>query len=315
MIKPILSILALPLEYFRDWLNVIKWGKGSPLAPRERTLYYDIILLAHTVEKGLSMPNPRPNFGIAKIVQLLEFCAEYGWNREMFPIQMSYGALKEYADLHQQKQAGLGDLQKPIETFLSECRSHGISEAGGTRTADLVDSTSHSGFLTSRWSCRRYKDEIVDPAVVSKIVKCAQSAPSQCNRQSVKIHVYSKKEQIQNLLKLQGGSAGFADGVRNLFVVTSEMAAWSGAKPRNQAFVDGGLFAMQLAMSCLAHELGCCMLNLAVTNGRESEIKTAGSISHGERLVVMIAFGVPAEDGRFCARSERIPLESVLISH
>lgn len=315
MIRPILSILALPLEFGKDWFNVIRWGKGSPLAPRDRTLYYDIVLLAHTVEKGLSMPSPRANFGVAKISELLSLCREYGWDREMFPIQMTCGALNEYVEFHKLRQADLGSIGEPIRLFLEQCRMKGVAEYGGTRTASPNISESPASFLASRWSCRRYQDQLVPDEIIERVVKCAQSAPSQCNRQSVKAHVFRGEAQVQKLLQLQGGSAGFATGVKNLFVISSEMAAWSGAKPRNQAFVDGGLFAMQLAMSCLAHDLGCCMLNLAVTNSRESEIKAAGDISQGERLVVMIAFGVPAEDGTFCARSERIPVDSVLKYH
>ncbi len=315
-LRALASLLLLPVELFGDWLHCIRWGKGSPFSPAQPSLYYDIVLLAHTVEKGLSLAETRPSFGRQKIATVIDLCEQYDWSGPRFPLQMAYGALREYSAYHADRNIDLGALGARITQFVRRAEDQGIEPKGGTVTPNaLVNGQTSSEFLCSRWSCRDFLPEPVSSEDVRRIVKCAQSAPSQCNRQSVRVHVYQNRREIEALLRLQGGSTGFAQRVSNLFVVTSETYAWSGAKPRHQPYVDGGIFAMQLGMACLSHSFGCCFLNLAVTNRQEKRIKQAAGIPQGEKLILMMAFGIPVTRDRAAARSERLPVDEVLTFH
>ena len=72
---------------------------------------------------------------------------------------------------------------------------------------------------------------------------------------------------------------------------------------------------MQVLNACQSLGLGSCPLNLAISNKKELAISTAGNISKGERLVVMIAFGFPEPVDLTVARSERLPVNDLLIPH
>ncbi|MGR8980872.1 MAG: nitroreductase family protein, partial [Gammaproteobacteria bacterium] len=170
-------------------------------------------------------------------------------------------------------------------------------------------------FLKSRFSCRRFIPRPIDNNLLSRIMDIAQRTPSQCNRQSGRIHYYSNRKDIDTLLKLQGGAEGFRESVYNLFIISSEISAWSGFKARNQAYVDGALLAMQVLNACQSLGLGACPLNLALSNKTELDICSAGKISKGERLIVMIAFGFPEPVSLVVARSERMPIQNLLIQH
>ncbi|WP_353567791.1 nitroreductase family protein [Haloferula sargassicola] len=283
-------------------------------------MYYDVILLAHTVEKGLSQPSPRPRFGKQKIVALLDLCDRYRESWDQFPIEKTYGALLAYIEWHMNAKEPMGELESRIVGFVSRCRDRGLVNRGGTKllpqTAMERTMEKGGGLLESRYSCRKFDDRIVSREVVERVISIAQRAPSQCNRQSSRVHCYQNHDDIQGLLKLQKGASGFAEGVRNLFVVTSDMAAWSGCNARNQSFVDGSLFAMQLALACSSLGIGSCALNLAVGNARERLIRIAGNIPHGERLILMMAFGYPdCEEALIVAKSERISLDVVATFH
>src|SRR5690606_36580790 len=115
--------------------------------------------------------------------------------------------------------------------------------------------------------------------LVHTVVKLAQYAPSQSNRQSTQVHLYQDRKQIDELLALQGGSRGFSEHVGNLFVVSSEIPAWGGPGQRNQPYVDAALFAMHLLTALHAKGIAACPLNLAVTNRTDRRIKAAGAIS------------------------------------
>jgi nitroreductase len=89
------------------------------------------------------------------------------------------------------------------------------------------DGMDAKAFLQSRSSCRMFQPGKIDSGLLTSLVELAQSAPSQCNRQSSRVHVYQDRAVIAQLLELQGGSRGFAQSVDNLFVVTSEVTAWA----------------------------------------------------------------------------------------
>ena len=316
--KALANILYTPVEYFLDWVRQLRWSKASPLCSDELQVSYDIILLAHTVEKGLSVSHPRPGFGYEKISKLLGYLDAYKQGWWEFPLSKSYGCLLEYMDWHTSIGHELGDFGDRISAKLAELDGAGVVPLGGTKRIDnssLSMDESFESSLLSRFSCRRFEDKVVDQDILLRIADVAVRAPSQCNRQSVRIHCYNSPEKVDRLLRLQGGAEGFRSSVKNLFVITSEISAWSGAKARSQAYVDGALVAMQVLNACQALGLGACPLNLAVLNSTESKIIDAGDIPPGERLVVMIAFGYPEKVELKVARSERISAHKIMTVH
>jgi nitroreductase len=317
-IRAIANLLSTPLEYGFDFLRAVKWSKASPLCPTNKRLHYDILLLAHTVEKGLSVSNPREKFGVKKITQLLSFLEKYKLEFGLFPMEKSYGCLNAYIVWHNSIGFDLGEFGKRIQLFLDRCIELNIMPKGGTRLIgdrEIVINEEYELALNRRFSCRRFEERVVSSELIERIGVIATRAPSQCNRQSSRVHFYKNPRDIDRLLRLQGGAEGFRSSVHNLFVVSSEMSAWSGVKARSQAYVDGSLTAMQVLNACQALGLGACPLNLAVTNRRELLICSAGKIPKGERLVMMIAFGYPAKLDLAVARSERMVVSEVVIPH
>lgn len=317
-LKDWLNVLFMPVEYFFDFNRAIRWSKASPLCPKQKQLYYDIILLAHTVEKGLSVSNTREKFGREKITKMLDYLGQYDESWDNFPLEKSFGCLQAYIDWHNIRGIDLEELGYSIEKFISRCMNLNISPKGGVKeisNSDVISNEEFEDFLKSRFSCRRFLPKPVDADLLNRIANIAKRTPSQCNRQSGRIHYYSNRDDIDRLLKLQGGAEGFRESVFNLFIISSEISAWSGFKARSQAYVDGALLAMQVLNACQALGLGSCPLNLAVSNKREFDICTAGNISKGERLIVMIAFGFPENINLVAARSERISVQNLLIQH
>ncbi|MCC5790899.1 MAG: nitroreductase family protein [Opitutales bacterium] len=296
-----LSVLILPLEYGKDFWRFLRFGKGSFFAPYERRLYYDLILFAHTIEKGLSLSEPRDYFGERNIRFVFEMLEEYPANGQPLAVEMSLGAIKDYIRFHDdqgKRNDYINDIEKNLRKFqrkfgLKDVQNHGLRSIERVYRSIQDRSYSYPKFLASRFSCRSYKNEKLDIGVVEEIVKIAQRAPSQCNRQSPRVHLYQDPMKIKRLLDLQGGSKGFDHEVKNLFVVSSEITAWSASSSRNQDYIDGSLFAMAVMYACHAKGIASCPLNLAFRNSKETKIRKAGNIPDSERLLMMIAFGYP----------------------
>ena len=316
----LLKILRFIFEYAVDCINTLRFNNYSPFEEKNHRIFYHILIETHTIEKGLSLPNPRSLFGKSKINSLIKLTNNYDLSFSTFPIQMLVGALRDYLRLHEMRNIVDAPVLDQIREFLNaHPEFNDLDALGGAKDVTSVYPLSEPKdsikFLQSRYSCRNFNPAPLDPTTVREIVSIAQSAPSQCNRQTARVHYYSDPQIINRLLELQGGSGGFRQNVGNLFVVSSEMTGWGGPGQRNQAYVDGALFSMLLMLTCHAHSIATCPLNLAKMNATEKQIKTYGDIPQRERLIMMIGIGKPVDDTVLAAQSPRLPVEDVLSLH
>lgn len=319
LVTNIRKIFSFFSEFGQDLYLYLRYNGHSPLVPGNRRLFYRTVIETHAIEKGLSLGKPRPLFGKDKIHYIMASLRRYDRTDSAFPVEMGLGALAAYVDEHRSR--GIED------TFLDTVDKY-VGHAARDREAVLTggvkfvlppprdqEGMTPQQLLLTRTSCRMFQPVEVPPGLVEDVVRLAQSAPSQCNRQATRAHFYRDKPTIDRLLQLQAGSAGFADTVRNLFVISSELSAWGGAQQRNQLYVDGALFAMNLLLACRAYGLASCPLNLAVGNATERGIRRVGNIPSSERLVVMIAIGYAETEALKAASSPRRALGEVLSIH
>ncbi len=169
--------------------------------------------------------------------------------------------------------------------------------------------------MSSRFSCRNYDQRVVPIETVQNVVLTAQQAPSQCNRQSPKAHLYQNPDHIKKILSIQGGARGFDDKTPNLFIVTSEITAWSASSSRNQDYIDGSLFAMALMYTLHAFGIAACPLNMACTNSKERRLRKCAHIPDSERIMMLISFGYPDQNNTTAAPSPRKQVNQALIIH
>lgn len=304
-------------EFFRDMLAYTRFCGVSPLQDRQKQRFYKLLIECHALEKGLSLRDPRPLFGEAKIAFLMAELDRYDLARSPLPAEMILGTLSAYVETHRARGIG-GPLLDRLETYVADRRVRlGVTPNGGLRRferayVDMPDQTP-ADFLSSRFASRTFADEALDRDRIRAIVELAQAAPSQCNRQSSHAWFYQCPGKIAELLALQGGAGGFAGDIRNLFVITSDLAAWGGPQQRNQPYVDGALFSMCLIYAIYAHGLASCPLNLAVTNSRERAIRRVGGIPDDQRVIMMIAAGEPLDTRAIsAARSPRRETAEIL---
>ncbi|TFY87685.1 hypothetical protein DYL59_18010 [Pseudomonas kairouanensis] len=311
------KLMLFVSEFFGDMLRFIRHNGYSPLEGRNKKLFYKILIETHTVEKGLSLKEPKPLFGKGKINAIIQMLNDYDRSYSALPVEMALGAFQGYLDLH--RTLGISDeFVFYLDAYVEHLKRDGTASTGGIKRAATwlgEGGLDAKAFLQSRSSCRMFQPGKIDSPLLTSLVELAQSSPSQCNRQSSRVHVYQDRAVIAQLLALQGGSRGFAQSVDNLFVVTSEVTAWGGAGQRNQLYVDGALFSMGLLLACHANGLGACPLNLAVLNSVEKKIRTVGAIPASERLIMMIAVGLPVESHFRAARSPRRLTTEVLQLH
>lgn len=311
----IAKILGFFSEYAQDLWLFLRHNGHSPLESRERRLSHKTIIEAHTIEKGLSLPHPKPYFGRDKIAALLNLNEEWTPPEQELSRSMLVGALRDYHTSFSDVPVPDTVLAERISTFVE---AHDVNHATGGVRYGLIHPAENSEairFLESRFAAREFEQRPLTNEELTQVVALAQRAPSQCNRQSSRLHVYRDHSKIRALLNLQGGARGFAETVPTLFIITSEITAWGGPQQRNQPYVDGGLYSMMLMLALDAKGFINCPLNLAIGNRTERTIKRVGSIPARERLIVMIAAGSQPDHPIRAANSPRLNTSAVCKIH
>lgn len=312
-------IVRIQQFFTESWQDVWLFLRHNGFSPFEsigRRLTHKTIIEAHTIEKGLALPTPRPYFGQGKINGLLDMNEHWSPPDGDLSRSMLVGALRDYQETFRNSPVPDVELLNRIKKFLSNKDIN--SAVGGVRKGIHRASEANIAaisFLRSRFSVREFDNKQISEDDLFKIVTLTQHAPSQCNRQSCRLHIYRDRSKIDRLLALQGGARGFAEYVPTLFVVTSEITAWGGPQQRNQPYVDGGIYTTMLLLSLEALGFVSCPLNLAISNRTERMIKAVGEIPSRERLIVMVAAGHPPDHNISAAQSPRWPANAIYKLH
>lgn len=186
--------------------------------------------------------------------------------------------------------------------------------ASALANAAKVDQQAFDSLMIARRSVRNFECRAVDPDVIASAVRSAQLAPSACNRQPWRVHVFSDRPQIDDLLRLQNGNRGFGHTAPVLLVICAEASCFFDASERNEPYVDGGLFAMALLLALQARGLSSCCLNWCVEPAEDDAAHRLASLPPSERIVMFMVVGYAASDA-LVPRSPRRPLDDVLTFH
>lgn len=270
----------------------------------------------HIIEKGLSLPKPRDNFGKDKIYKLLQVSKSYiDKFGEDHLTNIIRNCLIEYLNTNESLQEVYPDLYEKLTTFV---KNHNYVKIGGTKKISkaIIDKSTDidfEKFVRTRTSVRDFSKEEVDVNSIKRAVNIARHAPSVCNRQAWKIHFYQPDKKMQTLLKLQAGNNGFSESIMGLCIITSDVKQFTKLEG-NQIYTDGGIFSMNLVLSLHHEGIASCCLNTCVPYTTEKRIKKLAQIPANERLIMMIGVGKLKDEFK-SAFSEKKPVNEILEIH
>ena len=303
-------VLIVP-NYVYDARRFMSSSSAARSADDRERLAAHITMDYHRIEKGMALPAPRAGFGQDVIERLLvhipQYEAAYGADATT---EVARNALTEYQAFNRAN----GVVNTKLDAFLSGRPA--TNGEGGTveLTREQLFPFSDDQALSvvrSRRSVRQFTGETIPNEVIEEAVRLAQRAPSVCNRQAARVYVANQRDRMDQALKFQNGNRGFGDRLGAVFVITADMRAFTTLGERNQAWVDGGIFAMSLAMSLHSLKLGACMLNWSVPARHDKRARAALGIDDNQAIITMLGAGYPVEDVRI-AESPRRQLDSVL---
>lgn len=294
-----------------------RFSKYSGTFDKERdvsTQKAEITKYYHTIEKGLALPEPRPGFGRQMNHDLcLKIQKALKQGILGHEIQYAVDSLDGYKAFNL---AHGVDNPAWIDETLALAASKGmVPQALPTRqpkVPGILSPQDRLDFITSRHSVRHFSDAVVPDAVLTAATRAAQSAPCVCNRQASKVYFVKDPETKRKMLACQNGNRGFGDRTPVVALVTVDLRSFLDASERYQAWIDGGLFAMNLLLGIHAQDYGACCLNWSALPAQDKALRKLGMIPAHETVITMIAIGALRDDNFVVARSERHPIEDVM---
>ena len=312
----------LEANYAYDYHRFRRFGSSDralALAAQQQAF---VVMLAHSLEKGLALPSPRLGFGKDKLYKLLDTLDAYiRQNGDDWASQTAIAAVEGYLAHH--ASTPFADALKPAAARAASLRSmsrHWSEDVAGgtmpqrnlpsaiTRTFDI------DSFLRGRHSVRDFLHKMVPDDVIEHAVRLAQTAPSVCNRQAGRIHIIPRSHFADSILQLQDGNRGFGATASHVAVITTDVRCFLSIGERNQMWVDGGLFAMTLVYAFHGLGVGTCFLNWSADMVRDQQLRQRLHIPEWENVVTMLAIGYAPDGVRVCV-SQRRPLRDVLTFH
>lgn len=275
----------------------------------------------HSIEKGFTMPDFRYGFGQKRLEEVLDQCILYmkryaleGSDYNKALIVAAAKTAYDYKKVHLEAETMIPlSLLNKIDTFLSYFPDLQTDSIQIETTKELFFSYRDADFKTfsnSRRSARNFTDEPIDVETMKKAIALAQNAPSACNRQSPRVYLVESRETIKEVFKYQGGNRGFGQTVDKLIVVCSYLGNYHDTE-RNCAYIDGGIFTMNLAYALHYYGVGACILNWSATKKRDKKVRKILSVRDSEVIVDLIACGNVPSEFKVC-RSEKKELHHIL---
>lgn len=252
----------------------------------------------HVIEKGLSLKDCRPGFGVSKVISILDMLSEY-YNKyddqEMLVFTLSI--IKRYIEFNEAENALDANIKAMYQKLEAKVQSWDnfknlwggeiyLTKAETQKAIDIP----YSNFVKSRHSVRSFTSEPVSKELLIKALEIASYTPSACNRQPWGVHVFTQKQNIIDILDIQTGARQFKDMVGALIVVTSTRKAFF-SNENNQWYVNGGMYSMSLMYALHSVGLGCIPLNLGIAEDRLKQIWKLGNIASDEAPIVLLAVG------------------------
>ena len=259
-----------------------------------------IIAEYHVIEKGLTMQDMRLGFGKNILMDLINHCELYSTRYEAINEQFLYAirVIKEYEYVHKINNYLLEkDVKDKITKILLQYDNVIKSDQINISKVEYFKYTESSfdDFSNSRHSVRSFSG-IVDIEKIKLAIKLAQNSPSACNRQPNRVYILQNKNIINSVLATQSGNRGFGHQADKIIILTVELGVFLSLSERNDAYVNGGIYAMNLLYALHFYKIGACALNWCAMPEKDKELRKIIEIPESEIVILLIACGeVPDE--------------------
>lgn len=288
--------LKISKEFCSDAADYKKYYLES--AEKRGNHQYKIMLIVHSIEKGMCMKEARP-FGQKKIIELCEILDGYcDTVRDEFEYRLGMSALQSWMAYFEQMKWTDDDTYLKIKKRYNR-KTEDLSVVGKhnvTMPKKTVLSYEYLQMLSDRKSVREYEKKEIDISDIQYAVQCFLATPTACNRQMCKVYRIKRASAKEILDKTILGVSGFDCSTINYFIITYDIAAFDFFGERNQGYLNAGLAAMNFVNGLHVRGIGSCLLQWANKRSEDKEVRKILGLPESERIAVVVAAGYYKEN-------------------
>lgn len=292
-LKKRLSVGRHFLRYTYKCLNILKSGQSEE---------FEIMMLAHRLEKGLVNRTPKPQWGEQKAERLGLLLNR---NKQAFSYQTGLAVLHQYLENKRKN-----PTEQPwAESFLQKYELDTPIVNGGTiklakdEICNLDVAEVEKLFLT-RHSTREFADTPIDKDALEKAIALAMRCPSACNRQPYRIYYMDAQQRFENTGSQDKSTASlYITGIISAFEM-SEALDW---------IVSPSIFSAYLTLTLHTFGIGSCIYRkeLVCPSEYNVKVKQACGFSDNEQLILELRIGNYADE-TVAAYSNRLNVKQIL---
>jgi nitroreductase len=256
------------------------------------------IKMCHSLEKGLSLKNPKAGFGIKKAENVLSNIELYKKNKydmNNYGIKIIYGVLIKYIEFQKKHKIDITKIEHKFNSVFDSISISTTSSVGGFISIshcklEQEEKAVFTKITNTRHSIRSFSNEEVPLEDIKKSVEIALRAPSACNRQPSRVYVIDNKHK-KELLEFLEGSGGFENEANKYLIVTSDISAFE-LREKNQWLVSTGIFVGYLSLALHANDIAACIVERNLDyNDKNKKFSKKFGIPKEEQIVCAILIG------------------------
>jgi len=285
----------------------------------------DLILNYHSLEKGMLFKQMKSGFAKNRILNLHKILNEKDIisNIHRSQIKVGYQVICKYYELHQAKNLDISDFyteaqyefyKSVLQKNYDDCFS-GIYSWSKNDFYQDVQSKGFADFAKSRQSIRNFTDEKISHERIKNAIEIANTAPSVCNRQASNVYLIEDKNKIDKLLEVQGGFVGYTKNVQQLLIVTNDRKFYYTVGERNQFYIDGGIYLLNLLYALHYLKIANCPANWGKTKEDEERLKPIINIPESEKIICFVPIGEAAENFNTTLSKRRFISETLILNN
>lgn len=241
---------------------------------------YEIMQLAHRLEKGLVNKNPKPLWGWEKAHRL---CVLLSTNKNSISYEIGLSVLQKFLESKsrgEEKQLA-AELKRKYEFEL-------VLMSGGAafhRKPNLSpnDIRNFETILKTRHSTRNFDSKDLEITKVNEAINLALHCPSACNRQAYHCYVVFDEKRKEIGVQDESAASIYVTSVINAYTV-DEMLDW---------IVSPSIFVGYLTLTLHAKGIGNCIYRKDLVRNTEynKKVKLLCGIPDNEQLILEIRIG------------------------
>lgn len=311
IIRPYYHWVRNTISLYANYLNDLKLYKKYSIVFKKKDLLNkeaDLILNYHSLEKGMLFKEMKKGFAVQRVLKLHTILKDSiiidNINRSQ--IRVGYEVMCNYYELHRKADFDISefftieqyDYYKRLLDNNYDSEFKGVYEFSREDFYSNVTEFNFKDFAHSRKSIRNFTGAKIEEELLKEVINLANTSPSVCNRQASNVYLVEDKEKIDLLLKIQGGFVGYTKDVKQLLILTNDRKYYYTIGERNQLYIDGGIYLMNLLYSLHFYKIANCPANWGKANKDDKAVLAIVNIPESEKIICMIPIGVSKDNFR-----------------